>query len=249
MNPKQQALVRTIKDLTGLLPAAGQREVLAHLAATLAVNLKKTSPEAQAALAQVLPTPPLSSTLEVTPNPSLAHHRAVDFKLSLLSTQTTAKALLTDLLGAKDTKILISDWGKRVHFYHWDHAPRLTFFPDSNKKTPATQRQDFKAAGLDFVDDLHATIICAALVKKARDAGLNLARNASSWRVEQSAACAKLSEAEIDLLTKLRTGIVETRCGGLFVSVVGRLRSNFTPTYRAAHRWAAGGVVSAESKT
>ena len=97
---------------------------------------------------------------------------------------------------------------------------------------------------------MEATLICAALVKKAENAGLALADSADSWDRSDFVDTGKLKGEEFDLLVKLRDGAVRTRSGALFVHAYGRLRADYFSVSAVAFNWAFGGVVSsAESKT
>lgn len=89
-----------------------------------------------------------------------------------------------------------------------------------------TQEDDFKGVGLEFADDMQATIVCAILVKKARDAGLDLKEEAYSWEEKQSAAVNLLNESELELLTNLKDGVVRTRSGALDIDDLGCLRAD-----------------------
>ena len=267
MNLAEQTALRTIKDLSGLLSEAGKKEILEHLVTTLgAANLKDLSPEARAALTHALPpVPSVTTVLESSSReysdkrPGFSPHQATDFKASV-NPSVNADKFLVESLGQADAKQLMLDWGGRVDFrIAAPNSNEVTLFHESNNKArnadfaprgaKTTQVADLKAAGLDFADDLQATIVCAALVKKARDAGLSLIKDASSWRVEQGEALAKLNEAEIDLLTKLRTGAVRTCSGALGVDDDGRLRAFNFFAYDFPCRWAFGGAASAESKS
>ena len=183
-------------------------------------------------------------------------HPAIDFSVTL-DPKIVAADHLRELLGEEDAKVVMSDWGNRIDFTkNVSGSNKAALFIDSNNKArnrdfaakgaSTTQEEDFKASGLEFADDLQATIICATLVKKAKDAGLDLSEDASSWKNDQPEALSQLNEAELDLLTKLRDGVVRSRSGALDVDDDGRLRANYVNDYGFAHRWAFGGVPSAE---
>jgi hypothetical protein len=177
--------------------------------------------------------------------PGVAPHPAINFSVAVNS-DVVASAHLRELLG-EDATVLMSDWGDRIDFTKY--APtsnKVTLLIDSNNKDRTTQDEDFKASGLEFADDLQATIVCATLVKKAKDAGLDLREVASSWKENQSEAISQLNEAELDLLTKLRDGVVRSRSGALAVDSDGRLRvfNDYDGGYR--NRLAFGASPSAE---
>ncbi len=180
---------------------------------------------------------------------------AIKFELPL-STQQGARVLLQGLLGAEDSVTLMRDWGSRIDFDQMAPSQNeAILFNDSNSKArnreyaasdaTTTQEEDLKAAGLGgFADDLQATIVCAALVRKAKDAGLILSEPADSWRKDQSEVVKKLSDQELDLLTKLRNGVVRTLSGALIVLDDGRLRALDFSAHAHSRNWAFGGAVS-----
>lgn len=177
----------------------------------------------------------------------VAPHPAINFSVAVNS-DVVAAAHLRELLG-EDATVLMSDWEDQIDFT--TNAPesnKATLLIDSNNKNRQTQGEDFKASGLEFADDLQATIVCATLVKKAKDAGLDLSKGASSWKENQSEAISQLNEAELDLLTKLRNGVVRSRSGALGVYDDGRLRVNRYLGGSYPYRWAFGASPSAESK-
>jgi len=179
----------------------------------------------------------------------VAPHPAINFSVAVNS-DVVAAALLKELLG-EDATVLMSDWGNLIDFTK--NAPdsnKATLLIDSNNKNRTTQGEDFKASGLEFADDLQATIVYATLVKKAKDAGLDLRDAASSWKnswkANQLEAIRKLSSEELDLLTKLRDGIVRTRSRALYVDYNGRLRVIHYDDQGYPALWALGASPSAE---
>lgn len=179
--------------------------------------------------------------------PGVAPHPAINFSVAVNS-NVGAAAHLRELLG-EDATVLMSDWGGRIDFTK--NAPdsnKATLLIDSNNKSCTTQGEDFKTLGLEFADDLQATIVCATLVKKAKDAGLDLSKDASSWKENQSEAISQLNEAELDLLTKLRDDVVRSRSGALHVDGYGRLRAGYYFDDSYPSYWAFGASPSAESK-
>jgi hypothetical protein len=175
-------------------------------------------------------------------------HEAIDFNVTVNSREQ-ARVLLVELLG-NDATMLISDWGNRVNFdQETPTNNKVVLFTESNNKVRNSQHDDFKAAGLQFADDLQATIVCATLVNKAKEVGLNLSKAASTWHNQQSAALEKLSPSEVDLLTKLRDGVVRTSSGALNVFDGGRLRAELFYDRGYAFAWGLGCAAPAESKT
>ena len=105
------------------------------------------------------------------------------------------------------------------------------------------RKADLEAAGLPgLADDIQAIILCARVVKRAVDAGLDLCASPKSWDKEQLIASGKLCEAELELLHRLRVATVTT--SSTFLSIFeGRLRANWTQGYGsfwALHRAADG---------
>ena len=208
------------------------------------VELPKEALEAMANIlpghtpADAQPVERVSATLTSTKReykdnrPGFSDHPAVDFHVTL-SRPESAREVLKALLG-DDADVLISDWGDRLNLDQV--APvtsTVTLFLDSNNKArnrdyanrgdKTTQEEDFKSAGLAFGNDLQATIICAALVNKAKGSD-------------------KLSAGETDLLSKLRPGgVVRVSSGSLAVWADGRLRSRYTDSDGRSGDWAFGG--------
>ena len=187
-------------------------------------------------------------------------HQGIDFTASL-KLPCGARDLLVAHLGKAGADLLISDWSGRVSFDNTVMVPKTNqavLFVDSNNKArnrkyaesgaKTTQEEDFRAAGLEFADDLQATIICATLVGKAKHIGLDISKEASSWKEKQAAAVNQLSEAEFELLSKLRDGEVRSRSGALRVDVTGRLRASGFDGYSFSFCWAFGGGSPAELK-
>lgn len=221
-----------------------------------ALNEEVLSPKQIAALRKLLEKYEGTSTSIASPLESerqnyddtrsgVAPHPAINFSVAVNS-DVVAAAHLRELLG-EDATVLMSDWGNRIDFTkNVPDSNKATLFKYSNNKNPTTQGEDFKASGLEFADDLQATIVCATLVKKAKDAGLDLSKDASSWKENQSEAISQLNEAELDLLTKLRDGLVRSRSGALYVRDFGRLRANDDYDYSYPNLWAFGASPSAE---
>ena len=185
----------------------------------------------------------------------IAAHPAVCFDLQLPPGQSVA-AFLQEQLGAADVQQLKEDWAARGVNLDYDAPLRsqAILFLDSNSKArnrqyaprgaQTTQEEDFKSAALEgFANDVQMTLICAALVKKARDAGIDLTKNSEDWDV---AATGKLKPEELDLLAKLRDGLVRTSSGALGVDDDGRLRAFFYYAGGVPGYWAAGAAPAAE---
>lgn len=183
-------------------------------------------------------------------------HKAIEFNVTVNS-RVMASVLLEELLG-NDAAVLISDWGNHVNFDQQAATDnKVVLFTKSNNKArntkyaetgdKTTQQDDFKAAGLQFADDLQATIVCATLVKKAKEVGLDLSKAASTWQSQQWEALGKLHPLEVDLLAKLKDGVVRTSSGALIVSDIGRLRANnYVCGSSNPGCWALGGDALAE---
>ena len=111
--------------------------------------------------------------------PKLKKHEASMFSLMLPEGLTT-EAVLKALLKPGEAEQLLKDWHDNAGVALSETASSrndLIFFPKSNNKSRSTQNADFKAAGLSgFADDLQATLVCVALVRKARDAGIDLTK-------------------------------------------------------------------------
>ena len=185
-------------------------------------------------------------SVSLATDPKLAAHAAVKLSLKLPANQPIA-FVLSELLGADDAALLIADWRDRGITFN-DNAPSesdATFFPSSNNKTRLTQKADFKAAGLrGMADDLQATLICAVLVRKARDAGIDPTKPSKEWN---KTAAANLNPQELGLLIKLRDGLVRTCFGALGVYAGDRLRASDCFDGGGYPRsWALGGSSAAE---
>jgi len=261
MNTQEEYVLTVFKVLLGKLPEADKLTVLKSLFAYVATQLSSEDRQA------LLLTLPAEQSAKLSPPAQKEYpdnrddfppHRAIDFKVTQ-DRQIQTGDLLEKLLG-KDAAILRQDWGVRINFdKDAPSANQAVLFRESNNKArnrahaktgdKTTQEEDFKAAGLDFADDTQATIVCATLVRKAKDAGLDISKGASTWKSKQPDALVKLNESEIDLLTKLRDGVVRSRSGALGVGDLGRLRACFfNGAGGFANFWAFGGVSPAESK-
>jgi hypothetical protein len=82
----------------------------------------------------------------------------------------------------------------------------VAIFLDSNNKSREVQGEDFNATGTNFSDDLALTLLSARVLRKERD--------------NQD-----LSEAEKDLLNKLKVGVIRSCSGALDLDADGRLRA------------------------
>jgi hypothetical protein len=173
----------------------------------------------------------------------VAAYPAIRFDLALSAGQPVA-AFLKEQLGEPGAQTLINDWAE-LGVSIDGNAPlqnQAILVLDSNNKARArqtdrhantTQEEDLKGAGLRVADDIQATIICAALVRKAIDAGLDRSSTGTWGR-------SKLSEQELDLLTKLRDGAVRTSSGALVVNGRGCLRAAFYSPYDYPSSWVVG---------
>lgn len=175
--------------------------------------------------------------------PKLLAHGAIRYELRFPAGRDVQE-VLSELLGPEDSKQLIAAWGG-MNVQICGPVPEMSvavFFPNSNGKDRKTQKADFKRAGLVmFADDVEMTLVCAALVQKARDAGIDLIR----WQGTDT-----LSNEELVLLSKLRDGAIRTRSGALFLNPDGLSVDNYyglgNPFLRAA---AAPLAVAPESRT
>lgn len=246
--------VEAANILINALPDAGKLAVLDHL--IRAVDTKNLSTEAKNQLLALLPKgPSLDNTLTIESErktypdlrPGVDHHAAIDYTVRV-NREITARNLLTELLG-NDAEILMIDWADRIDFTKQvPTTSSVALFLNSNYKDRYTQGIDFEKSGITFADDLEATIVCATLVKKAKDAGLDLSQNFKSWKSNSEALC-KLTETEQALLSKLRDGVVRSRSGALVVADVGRLRANYFGDGSIPDRWAFGSGAPAESRS
>ena len=183
----------------------------------------------------------------------LAAHRAISFSLTL-PPNLPAAAVLIELLNLDEAVELLKDFLQNNRLTFPESAPavsRATFFPLSNWKSRSMQDAGFKAAGLNgFADDIQATLICAALVRKATDAGIDPMKGSVGW---DKAAAAQLKPEELDLLAKLRDGEVRISSGFLSIDELGRLHYYSSYYYECmrnydAHSWAAGAAPAAKLK-
>ena len=185
-----------------------------------------------------------------------APHPAIDFTVKE-DREISRADLLIDLLG-EDAAVLMSDWGNRIDFTkNASGSSKVALFIDSNYKARnedyaeegaiTTQDEDLRRSDLDFADDWEATKICAAVLKKAKNAGLDLSTDASSWKNDQSEAVGKLDDTDLDLLAKLRDGSVRSRSGGLTCVDYGRLRAYGFHGISHGYYWALGGERKIEN--
>lgn len=149
-----------------------------------------------------------------------APHKAVDFEVELNPTSTaTVSEVLVELLGEADAKHLMKELNTNVPTtIDFDRvAPtsnKVTLFLDSNNKATdyrnseegdkTSQEEDFEAAGLRFAPDVSATIVCAAAVSKAKEAGVNLAVDDDTWKANALDTQTKVGEEVHILLSKLK---------------------------------------------
>ena len=175
--------------------------------------------------------------------PELLARAAIRFALRLPAGRDV-REVLSELLGAEQGERLIAAWAERGVTINGP-VPEVcgfVFFPSSNNRTRARQDADFERAGLaGLADDLEATLVCAALVQKARDAGIDLSDSSVNWP-----STAKLADEELDLLTKLRHGMVRTLSGALCVQSGGWLHAHYSHILGFPDFWAAGAARAAE---
>lgn len=175
----------------------------------------------------------------------VAAHSAIDFSV-VVNRDVAAVTYLRELLGA-DAEGLMSDLRDQIDFRkNVPGSNKATLVLDSNEKNRETQDQSLKASGLEFADDLQATIVCATLFAKARAAGLPLTEVTSCWKVSYRDAVSKLDEKEIDLLTKLTDGKVRSRSFEFFFNDWGRLRASSARDHGHPNVWGFGASPSAE---
>ncbi len=198
--------------------------------------------EALIAAGGVLPVPslPISATREKYSDnrKGFAPHDAMVFAVTL-DREISVRNLLIEQSGQVDAELLMSDWGNRIDFEAMAPGESQAILLLDSKNIAynrncaeagarTTQQEDLEAAGLVFGDDVQATIVCTALVKKANE------------------AVARLTGEERDLLTKLKTGVIRPRSGFLYVHDDGRLRADYFDGHRLADCWAFGGRPPAE---
>ena len=207
-------LLKAAGDDPGKLAALTAR-VLEQVKGELPVAASRAKPAAGAISAdQILKGFSATPATEA----KLASHKALILSLTLPGKQSV-RAVLTELLGRDQAKQLLKDRCDNTNAKLGRIAPSqngATFFPKSNRKSRSTQDADFKAAGLSgFADDLQATLVCAALVRRARDAGIDLTKPREEWDVTATAKLkpeapgpkAKLEEIGKLLQKKAPTGI------------------------------------------
>lgn len=185
----------------------------------------------------------------------VAPHPAIQFWVQVHQ-NVAASVYLRGVLG-QDSSLVINEWGARLDFTKC--VPRFnvaTLLLDSHSKPrnrdhaqrdeKATQQDDLSALGFTWADDLQATVVCATLVSRAKEAGLDLSENASVFA--NCAGAGHLPKPEIDLLSTLRRGFVRTYSGALSIDDRGRLRAH--SNYVTAHPFdfAFGRPVALESK-
>ena len=242
-----------------IIKALGEKELVPDEIAALRAVLAKYETKAGGASPAIVTE--LQATRESYPDnradPEFGPHQAIAFTAKP-STATLLTDLLKGCLGDADAKVLMSDWGDRIKGDPTVGTACAALFLNSNNKARnqdyaaadarTTQQADFENTNPkhQFASDVDAIVVCAAAVKSAKDAGLDLRKEASTWAKEQTDAVAKLSPEVLDLLTKLRDGVIRSCSGALDVSVDGRLRAAFFNVRASADYWAFGARSSAE---
>lgn len=183
-------------------------------------------------------------------------HKAIEFNLTS-NRQITAINLMEELIG-KDAAFVVSfDRYSRVFGESAETKNQVVLFLNSNSKArdpehavdgvSTTQQQDFTSSGFQFAEDSKALIVCAALVRKAKDNGLDLSKPACSWQEEQPEGLRKMNPLEINLLEKLRSGVVRIFSGNLEIDEGGNLNGNNQSSRSSSLAWALGSVPSKDS--
>lgn len=92
-------------------------------------------------------------------------------------------------------------------------------FLDSNNKSHIEQGQEFHAYGLMMSNDLESTMSCAALIRKAKNAGLDLKNDIknSSDNYEPILTLKNISRAEYEIIGRLIVGKIRTSFGSLSI--------------------------------
>jgi hypothetical protein len=137
--------------------------------------------------------------------PGVDPHKAYAFRVE--PSKGTVMEELRQLLGEDEARQLAKDWGNRCSLNQkLEVAMDVAIFLDSNNKSREVQGEDFNATGTNFSDDLALTLLSARVLRKERD--------------NQD-----LSEAEKDLLNKLKVGVIRSCSGALDIGGRGRLRA------------------------
>lgn len=89
-----------------------------------------------------------------------------------------------------------------------DSSGKRKFPEDPPGPSDDSQEADLLASGVDFADEVSASIVCLALVRKARIAGIDLTRH---LELQDPNALACLSQPELQLLEFLLEGSVRCR--------------------------------------
>ncbi len=160
---------------------------------------------------------------------------------------------LEDNLGQKNAAELQRALAEVVRFNEDVAATtQVALFVDSNHKarTPlgrtgsemTSQEEDLAAAGMRFADGKSALVICALVVKKAKDLGLDFSIPSNMWRECQPDVFGKLEEGEFELLRILKSGYVrfDGGCSVLHVDESGCLQTAADCKYAAPSTWALG---------
>ena len=162
----------------------------------------------------------LSSTISYANTDNPRDHDAII--LSVTSRGSELGTLINNLLGADGLAELQRTWGKNVNF---DKAApescELTILADSSNKAPlqlagqkieaSTQQKELHDCGLEFANPAEATLICATVVAKAKQAGFDLKLSAGELYDNLSADSRTLSKAEVSLLKILKEGSITTK--------------------------------------
>ena len=180
-------------------------------------------------------------------------HNAIEFSVAVTH-RLTARKLLLELLGSNGVITMGHCFGsvdfdkpapicsRFVLFLESDNKARNLQYAARNATT--SQQDDFTAAGLKFADNLQSLIVCAAIIKKAKVVGLDLSKDPSCWERECPKALKELNALEINLLTKLKTGLLRTSSFGLAINQRGCLRVRNLPNESRSNYWALGGRIS-----
>lgn len=169
-------------------------------------------------------------------------HRAISFTLPL-ATHQSSSAVLREIIG-ESSEQLLADWGDSIDATTPPpFSNQIVVFLDSNNlarsrdvivdEGKTTQEDDFSNArsasaenGLIFADDLQATLICAALLRKAESIGMPFrGESRNSWASEEFVGSGRLNGEEFDVLLKLRDGALRTSSGSLYLHPDGVLRA------------------------
>lgn len=233
--PQRDVSVDSVQLAVNMLPDAGKVEVFRHLCEQLRVaDLQNLPAGAIKSLLGVLVSPFKTPTLETAYHTYVderdnSKHLAIHYKVELGEDVTgSANDLLNNLLGSSAGEKLYQDLRYATDFrVPPPRVSEVVLFNDSNNKPKKgdgdTQESDFKSRGLRFADDLQGVIVCATLVRRAEDAGLNLCRNSSYWQESQSGTLDQFTASEQLLLFKLRDGGVRTNSHTIGINASGIL--------------------------